>query len=165
MAGRKGARATRLANLAEAVEARSDEDLSHLTEAERALYETGRERYTTCAVCHGPQGQGQSGIGASLAGSEWVQSDPEALVRIVLHGFDGGAAERGENIPSSMPGHEFLADEDLAAILTFMRQSWGNDAPPVTPEEVGRIREESRGRAEVWSPDELRELLDQAEEE
>lgn len=138
-----------------------EEVLAGLSEAERALFEAGRERYTTCAACHGAQGQGVSGVGPSLAGSEWAQSDPEAVVRILLHGFEGGVAERPRQavkIAGVMPAHGFLSDEELASILTFVRQSWGNEAPPITPEEVARIREAAGERTDTWSPDELRAL-------
>ncbi|MEX2574450.1 MAG: c-type cytochrome [Balneolaceae bacterium] len=148
-----------LTDLAEAAEEQPEADLSHLTEAERNLYENGSQLYSTCMSCHGPEGQGVGGLGTSLAGSEWVQNDPEGVVRVVLHGFEGGAAERGEEIPSVMPAHGSLSDENLASILTYIRQSWGNDAGPVRPGDVSRIREESGGRRETWSPDELRELL------
>ncbi|MEX0774047.1 MAG: c-type cytochrome [Balneolales bacterium] len=149
--------ATLLTSLAEAGEEPAEIDLSHLSEAHLELYNHGKERYAICAVCHGNEGQGISGMGATLAGSDWVQSDPEALGRIVLQGFDGASEERGENIPNNMPGHAFLSDEDLAGILTYIRQSWGNDASPIEPEEIARIREASSGRTELWSPDELRE--------
>lgn len=138
-----------------------EEALAGLSEAERALFVAGRERYTTCAACHGAQGQGVSGVGPSLAGSEWAQSEPESVVRIALHGFEGGLAERPRqsvNVAGVMPPHGFLSDEELAGILTFIRQSWGNEAPPITPEEVARVREAVGERSETWTPDELRAL-------
>ena len=149
-----------LTSLAEAIEERPERDLGHLSEAQQELYRHGETRYAICSACHGAEGQGMSGIGTALAGSEWVLGDPEILTRILLQGFDGGAAERGENIPNDMPGHAFLSDEDLAGIMTYMRQSWGNNASPIEPEEVKRIREESSGRTDIWSPDELRNLIE-----
>lgn len=149
-----------LASLSEAVEDRLSENLDHLTENQRQLYERGRIQYAVCSACHGTEGQGMSGIGSGLAGSNWVTGDQDVLLRIVLQGFDGGAAERGENIPNDMPGHAFLSDEDLAGILTYIRQSWGNQASPITPEAVSRIRSETSNRTEIWLPDELRELID-----
>ncbi|MEX2639140.1 MAG: c-type cytochrome [Balneolales bacterium] len=152
-----------LASLAEAGEEQPVADLSQLTEAQRNLYERGSQLYASCMACHGAEGQGVSGIGPALANSRWVQEDPDAAVRIVLHGFSGGVAERPRqsvNIAGVMPAHRFMTDEDLAAVLTFIRKSWGNDARPIEAGEVSRIREESGNRNDVWSPDELRELMD-----
>lgn len=149
-----------LANLAEAEAELPEVSLDHLTDAQQQLFETGRQHYRTCMACHGPQGEGMGGTGTPLAGSEWVQGDPEALVRILMQGFSGGAAERGENISGVMPGHDYLTDEQLAGILTYIRQSWDNEAAPIAPEEVQQIREKSSDRRTTWTPDELREIIE-----
>jgi mono/diheme cytochrome c family protein len=101
-----------LASLDEAIEERPGGVPDHFTEDEAALFNRGQTLYATCSACHGAEGQGVTGVGTALAGSDWVKGDPEKLVRIVLQGFDGGAAEQGENIPNDMPGHAFLSDED-----------------------------------------------------
>jgi mono/diheme cytochrome c family protein/glucose/arabinose dehydrogenase len=147
-----------LSSLADATRARVGPNLEHLTKAERELYEMGREQYASCAACHGVDGRGGSGIGPPLAGSAWVGGDVPRIVRILLHGFEGGAAERRENIAGVMPGHAFLSDESVAAVLTFVRQSWGNHARPVAPEEVRKIRAETGDRRTTWSPSELRRV-------
>lgn len=149
-----------LTTLDEAEDERPETDLGDLTEAQRTLFEDGRQKYSTCISCHGQQGQGVSGVGSPLSGSEWVQNDPEVLVRIVLQGFSGGAEERDEEISGVMPGHGYLSDNDVASILSYIRQSWDNDASPVSPEEVARIRQETEDRQTTWSPDELREVRD-----
>lgn len=89
-----------------------------------------------------------------------MQENPEALVRITLQGFSGGAEERGEEMTSAMPGHDYLSDEDIAAILTYIRQSWGNKAPPIDPETVHQVREETKNKTGTWSPDELRKVIE-----
>lgn len=149
-----------LSKLAEAAAEQPELDLDHLSDSELKLYIAGGERYQVCMACHGAEGQGMAGVGTSLAGSEWVNNNPENLIRITLHGIEGGAAERGENVPGVMPAHGFMSDEDIAAILTYVRQSWGNSASPITPEEVERIRQETPDRRNTWSPDELREILE-----
>lgn len=152
-----------LDDLADAQIERPEVDHSHLTEVQQELFERGSQLYTTCMACHGADGQGVSGIGPALANSRWAQEDPDALVRIVLQGFEGGVAElprQAVNIAGVMPPHGFMSDEDIAAILSYIRQSWENDSLPIEPEEVARIREETAGRIEIWSPDELREQLD-----
>lgn len=81
-----------------------------------------------------------------------------ALIRIMLHGFEGGAEERGEQVAGVMPGHSFLTDEEIAAISTYIRQSWGNTAGPVTSDKVKEVRDMSEGRTDTWTPDQLREV-------
>lgn len=128
----------------------------HLNAAGRELYTRGAPLYSICSSCHGPNGQGIDGVGGRLDGSEWVQGAPESLIRILLHGMDGAAAERGETIPNDMPSHGFLSNEDLAALLTWIRNSWSNRAEPITPGQVQSIRESETDRTDIWSPGELR---------
>jgi mono/diheme cytochrome c family protein len=149
-----------LASLDEAIEERPGGVPDHFTEDETELFNRGQTLYATCSACHGAEGQGVTGVGTTLSGSNWVNGDPEKLVRIVLQGFDGGAAEQGENIPNDMPGHAFLPDEDLAAILTYMRQSWGNNASSIEPGTIQEIRAATSNRRNIWTPDELRALPD-----
>ncbi|MEX1135548.1 MAG: PVC-type heme-binding CxxCH protein [Balneolales bacterium] len=132
----------------------------HLSDKEKELYNLGEQHFRSCMACHGPEGQGMSGIGTRLNGSRWVQGDPEALVRIVLHGFSSDFATRGITISGVMPSHDYLSDKEIAGILTFIRQSWNNDAPPIEAEEVGQIRKATSERNTEWSPDELREVID-----
>lgn len=91
---------------------------------------------STCAACHQQDGKGLAGAFPALAGSPIVNSeDPELLVTIILKGYDA-RTEYG-----AMPGLEDqLSDEEIAAIATHERSSWGNDAPAVTAEEVKKIR-------------------------
>ncbi len=129
---------------------------SGLSEEERVLFGEGRTAYQTCLACHGAHGQGIPRVASPLDGSRWVDADAEALVRIVLHGFEGEDPEIG----AAMPPHRFLADDEIAAILTFIRHSWSNEAPPITPDDVARIHEETRDRLRIWTVEELEALLD-----
>lgn len=92
---------------------------------------------STCEMCHQASGQGLQGAFPPLAGSSVVNdTDPDLLVRIILQGYDA-RSEYGQ-----MPGFaNQLSDEEIAAIANHERSSWGNDAPPVTTEEVKKIRE------------------------
>jgi len=90
------------------------------------------------------------GLAPALAGSSWVNGSPQALVRIVLNGKVDQLA---------MPGlGPALDDETLAAILTYVRKSWGNDAGPITPDTVQSIRSLVAKRDEPWSEEELQPL-------
>lgn len=145
-----------LVKLSEAEVEQNKENLAHLTATQKELFDKGKNIYNTCMACHGAKGEGVDGVGPNLDGSEWVQGDPQALARIVLQGFASG---RNENIAGVMPAHNYLSDEQVASVLTFVRQSWGNAAAPVEPEEVARIRQQSKDRTETWSPEELRQIL------
>lgn len=124
--------------------------LAKLTPEQRALYEKGRSSFAVCAACHQNEGQGMKGLAPALAGSSWVNGSPEALVRIVLNGKVDQLA---------MPGlGPALDDETLAAILTYVRKSWGNDAGPISPETVQSIRGLVAQRDEPWSEEELQPL-------
>lgn len=102
----------------------------------------GRAYYSSiCAKCHGSLGQGLGHSFPPLAGSEWVSGDEETLIRIVLYGLQGSIEVRGESFRGLMTGFaRQLGDEDVAAILTYIRSSWGNDAGPVDSSAVARVR-------------------------
>ncbi len=95
-----------------------------------------------CAQCHGDQGQGEPGAFPALAGNRAVMlPDPTNLVRVVLQGGYLPATQ-GNPRPHGMPPfQQLLSDEDVAAVTTFVRNSWGNQAPGVGTIEVYRARE------------------------
>lgn len=121
----------------------------------------GRRIYTQyCAVCHQPTGLGVSGQFPPLAGSEWVLSQDwhgdNHLVKIVLHGLQGPITVKGNPYNNAMaPWGGVLNDEQVAAVLTYIRNEWGNSAPPITPEFVAKVRAETEGRREAWTQKEL----------
>jgi mono/diheme cytochrome c family protein len=126
-----------------------------LTPEQQALFNEGRTNFANiCAVCHQPNGQGQSGLAPALVNSRWVQGDPRALARIVLQG------RATENL--IMPSLKGLDDRMLASILTYIRQSWGHNSPPIGPEVIAQARKETAGREEPWSETELNELFPEA---
>lgn len=91
----------------------------------------------TCAACHQADGKGLAGAFPPLAGSAIVNdASPELLIRIILQGYDA-RPEYGVMAPFA----DMLSDEEVAAIATHERSSWGNRAPAVTAEEVKKIRE------------------------
>ena len=93
----------------------------------------------TCAACHQPTGTGLPGAFPPLAGSDFLQADPERAVGIVLHGLNGPVTVNGTVYQSAMPPMP-LEDADVAAVLTYVLQAWGNHGPALSPETVSRIR-------------------------
>jgi glucose/arabinose dehydrogenase len=108
-----------------------------------------------CATCHQGQGGGVPGEFPPLTSSEWAMGDKGRLIRAVLHGVQGPIEIDGEQYDEVMPGHAFLEDEDLAALLTFIRNSFDNVADPVHESEVRLVRI-SDTRETPWQAEELR---------
>lgn len=91
-----------------------------------AVRQKGQEVFTTnCMGCHGPTGGG--GVGVPLAGNDFLE-DTEYVIEQIVYG--GGF----------MPGFGHLSDEEIAAVATYVRTSWGNDFGLVTVEEVAAHR-------------------------
>ena len=110
--------------------------------ATAALVEQGRTAYALCAACHQANGRGLPALAPPLAGAARVIGPPDALIDVVLHGRDEDPAY------PSMPPLASLPDEQLAAILTYVRQTWGNAATPVSADAV-RARRASARKAAV----------------
>jgi mono/diheme cytochrome c family protein len=104
----------------------------------------GRITYITCAACHGQQGEG-TGAGPPIAGSEWVTGPPENLIRIQLRGLEGPITVKGReyNIQGGMAPLAYQTDAQIAAVLTYVRNSFGNTAAAVTPDQVAALRSEA----------------------
>jgi len=105
------------------------------TAAADPAVERARAAYAICAACHQPDGRGLEALAPSLHATPRVTGAPDALIDIVLHGRDEDPA-----FPS-MPPLTALNDEQIAAILTYIRQAWGNGAAPVSADQVRRRRE------------------------
>lgn len=131
-----------------------------LSAKHQALYDLGRTEYLAlCAACHHPSGFGDAGKGPPLIDSDWLDND-ERVVRLVLHGIRGPITVNDERInPDSameMPGmYQVLDDQKIAAILTFARREWRDQAAPIEPETVARIRAATKGRTDQWTEKEL----------
>ncbi len=125
--------------------------------ATAARITTGKQLYDVgCAGCHKPTGKGAEGVGLPLAGSAWVEGRESRLVRIALHGVRGPIEVQGRSYNLEMPGFgPVYDDESLAAILTYVRQAWGNQAPPVTTETMREIRAVEASRGDSWTVEEL----------
>lgn len=113
-----------------------------------------------CVICHQATGQGIPGTYPTLVDSEWVNGSEEGLVRVLLHGLAGPITVKGESYNNVMPGlGATLKDEQIAWVLTYIRQEWGNASPAIAAETVARIRAESGARTSMWTEAEIRPLL------
>ncbi len=109
-----------------------------------------------CANCHGPEGAGQQGSYPPLAGSPWPIGDARRPISIVLAGMTGAITVEGNSVPNgNMPAvGQNLSDRDIAAVLTYVRASFGNHAGPVDPALVTQMRSEIGARPQ-FSPEEV----------
>ena len=117
----------------------------------------GKEVYATnCAACHQLDGSGLTDVYPPLAESEWVTGDEERLIKVVLHGLTGEIEVGGELYSGAMPAWgTSLNDAQVAAVLSYVRKSWGNAAPAVVPSTVARVRRATAARTAPWTAQEL----------
>jgi mono/diheme cytochrome c family protein/glucose/arabinose dehydrogenase len=121
----------------------------------------GRQKYlVTCAGCHGSDGAGVNRMGPPLAHSEWVIGDEIRLSLILLHGMEGPLEVSGKKYDAPeilpiMPSHSTMDDASIAAILTYIRNEWGNQAPAISGRTVSSTRHTSQGRVYPWTAAEL----------
>lgn len=94
-----------------------------------------------CAACHQANGMGLAGVFPPLADSRWVLENDERLIQILLHGIQGEMVVKGETYDGVMPAFPQLSDAELAAVLTYIRTSWGNASAPITADQVGAGRD------------------------
>lgn len=109
---------------------------------ESSVMRDGKEVYTQyCLVCHQVKGGGVSGLNPPLKGTEYVLGEPAGLIGIILNGSNKGLPVNGVSYSNAMPGFSHLGDEEIASVATYIRNSFGNAASPVRPEEVALLRQ------------------------
>ncbi len=135
-----------------------------LTGNELELYLQGREIYGRdgyCGTCHQPDGRGLTASGfPPLTTTNWVVGSEERLIKLTLNGLAGPIEVLGEEYPGNVPMTPFrglLNDEEIAAVLTYVRNSFGNEASVISPEKVRAIREATSSQSGFYSPEELLE--------
>jgi mono/diheme cytochrome c family protein len=105
------------------------------------LLAAGKAVYSAnCLACHQADGNGVPGLNPPLAGSEWVTGDKAKLVGTVLNGLRGPITVKGERYNGVMPQQSHLADADIAAALTYVRNSFGNQGDVINAEDVKAAR-------------------------
>ena len=112
----------------------------------------GKQLYgAKCAACHQGSGLGVAGVFPPLAASEWVVGDEKILTNILLHGVNGEMIVKGNKYNGAMPAWNTLSDDELAAVLTYIRTDWGNTAPPLKAETIKSQRELTKARKEPYN--------------
>lgn len=136
----------------------------HLDRAGKNAYKLGAKIYQReahCATCHLTHGKGSGNIYPPLVGSPWVNGSEDRLIKLTLHGMWGKMVVNGKTydpsrgVPPMTAFRSLLKDDELAAVLTFVRNTWGNKAAPVSAASVKKIREQTIDRGIFWKPDEL----------
>ena len=93
-----------------------------------------------------------------LAGTKWVLGDEERLIKLTLKGLMGPIEVKGKKYPGLVPMTPFegmLKDDEVAAVLTFVRNSFGNKAPAIKPETVKKVRAEVKSKEGFFNAEEL----------
>ena len=136
-----------------------------LTPAETARVTAGAAVYQQiCVGCHGANGEGVVPSAPPLVNSEWVTGPESRLIRIALQGVSGpisvnGTVRQPPAILPEMPGLAAgLNDDQIASVLTYIRQSWGHNATPLTPAQVATVRGETATLTRPWTPASLLEI-------
>ncbi|SFD72762.1 PVC-type heme-binding CxxCH protein [Spirosoma endophyticum] len=135
---------------------------STLKGEELALYNLGKEIYGKegyCTTCHQPDGKGLTASGfPPLIGTKWVSGNEDRLIKIALKGLMGPIDVGGKTYPGQVPMTPFgglLKDNEIAAVLTYVRNSFGNNAPAVLPDKVKKVRAITESKKDFYSPTQL----------
>ena len=109
--------------------------------ADKASLERGKTIYTTyCLACHQADGSGVPGLNPPLIKTKWVLGDKKQLITILLKGMDEPIEVDGEEYSNVMASHAFLKDQEVADVLNYVRNSFGNKATGLTAAEVKAVR-------------------------
>lgn len=134
---------------------------AHLNSEEKAQYMAGQKVYFReghCSTCHQPNGKGLDPAFPSLEKSPWVSGDPDRLIKLALYGLMGPLEINGKKYDGQVPMTPFggmLKDDEMAAVLTFVRNSFGNQATAIKPDQVKAVRAANPGRVMFFMTDEL----------
>jgi nitrite reductase (NO-forming) len=106
----------------------------------------------TCSTCHMLEGQGMPSVFPPLAKSDFLMADKERSIRIVLAGLSGPIEVNGQRYENVMPPFANLTDHEIADVLSFVRNSFGNRGEAVAADEVARVRGALPRAAEAGHP-------------
>ena len=125
-----------------------------------SLFDRGKKIFNAqCVACHQTNGQGIPGVYPPLVGSEWVLGHQEVLARILINGLNGPLEVLGNqyngNMPAFGPAGLNLKPTDIASVLTYIRQEWGNDDTDFTVETMEKYMAMYSARTTPWNAEEL----------
>ena len=135
--------------------------LADQMEAGKEVYMKAAPGGGLCFTCHQPTGLGMPGQFPPLAGSDWVLGDKTRLIKISIHGLMGEIEVNGVKYNNVMPPPGIppgsLTDKQIADVLTYIRNSWGNSVSAVTESEVKNVRLDVKDRPamQMWTAQEL----------
>jgi nitrite reductase (NO-forming) len=102
---------------------------------------SGNQLYVKhCLQCHQNDGKGVRGMFPPLAGNDKIKGPSTDIIRFVLFGLEGPLTVNERDYNQPMPPQAYLTDQQIADILTYIRSSWGNQAPKVTASDVSKVR-------------------------
>ncbi|MGV3600648.1 MAG: PVC-type heme-binding CxxCH protein [Dyadobacter fermentans] len=125
------------------------------------LFNQGRQIYAKegyCGTCHQPDGKGLEASGFPPLSGPWVTGSDERLIKIALNGLLGPIEVNGKNYPGQVPMTPFaglLNDTEVAAVLTYVRNSFGNKGAAISPEKVKQVRAATESKKDFYSPEQL----------
>jgi mono/diheme cytochrome c family protein len=143
----------------------SSNELASLSirEPRNPLLDKGQAVFSmVCQACHQVDGLGGVPQGCPpLAGSDWVLRDkPERIIAIVLKGLTGPVTVSGKEYGTgAMVGLESFSDDEIAGVLSFVRNNWSNKAPLVEVSDVKQIRDKLKGRTAPMTAPELMQMF------
>ena len=144
-----GARAATLVTFVTWPGKRGERIVAPLRADEQQRFDAGREVYRTiCQACHQPDGRGQDKLAPSLIASPFALANAEIPARILLNGKEG-------SIGLMPPIGSALNDDQIAAVLTYIRREWGHTATPVDAALIKRMRALTSSRTRPWTETEL----------
>lgn len=102
----------------------------------------GQQIYTrVCQACHQANGQGIQGVFPTMVGADWVVDNPDNVVKIVLNGLQGELVRDDATYNGVMPQFSRLSDQEIAAVVSYIRNDFGNEGSLYPEERVTQIRE------------------------
>lgn len=125
------------------------------------LFNQGRQIYAKegyCTTCHQPDGKGLEASGFPPLSGPWITGSDERLIKIALKGLLGPIEVNGKKYPGQVPMTPFaglLKDDEVAAVLTYVRNSFGNKGAAISPEKVKQVRAATESKKDFYSPDQL----------
>jgi len=133
----------------------------HLTQEAKTQYLAGQKIYFReghCVTCHQPNGKGLDPAFPSIEKSPWVAGDPERLIKVAMYGLMGPLEVNGKKYDGQVPMTPFagmLNDAEMASVLTFVRNSFGNKSEPVSASQVQKVRAAYPGRTTFFTAEEI----------